>query len=48
MSVPTGHAANGVPTGMQIVARPFDDHRVFRAAAAFEAAAPWRGKRPDI
>ena len=48
MSVPTGHAANGVPTGMQIVARPFDDHRVFQAATAFEAAAPWRGKRPDI
>ena len=37
-----------VPTGMQIVARPFDDHRVFRAATAFEAAAPWRGKQPDI
>ncbi len=48
MSVPTGHAANGVPTGMQIVARPFDDRRVFQAASAFEAAAPWRDKRPDM
>ncbi|MDA1357796.1 MAG: amidase [Proteobacteria bacterium] len=48
MSVPTGHAASGVPTGMQIIARPFDDQRVFQAAAAFEAAAPWHGRRPAI
>ncbi|MSP84168.1 MAG: amidase [Alphaproteobacteria bacterium] len=50
MSVPTGHAANGVPTGMQIVGRTYDDVRVFRAAAAFEAAKPWLGPkaRPRI
>ena len=48
MSVPTGFAKSGVPTGMQIVARPYDDVRVFRAAAAYEAARPWRKKRPAI
>jgi Asp-tRNA(Asn)/Glu-tRNA(Gln) amidotransferase A subunit family amidase len=48
MSVPSGFASSGVPTGMQIVARPFDDLRVFSAATAFEAAQPWRDKRPTI
>lgn len=41
MSVPSGRAANGVPTGLQIVGRPYDDVAVFRAAAAFERAQPW-------
>jgi len=38
MSVPSGKASTGVPTGIQIVARSFDDARVFAVAAAFEAA----------
>jgi len=48
MSVPTGFGKSGVPTGMQIVARPFDDLRVFRAASAFEQAKPWRRKKPAV
>jgi amidase len=47
-SIPTGFARSGVPTGMQIVARTFDDLRVFRAASAFEAAKPWRHIRPSL
>ncbi len=41
MAVPSGFASNGVPTGIQIVARPYDDVTAFRAAAAFERARPW-------
>ena len=49
MSVPTGFSSCGVPTGMQIVGRPYEDRAVFRAAAAFEAATrPWRDRRPAI
>ncbi len=40
MSVPSGRASNGVPTGLQIVGRTFDDVSVFRAAAALEQARP--------
>jgi len=40
MSAPSGFAKNGVPTGLQIVGRPFDDLSVFRAAAAFERLHP--------
>jgi Asp-tRNA(Asn)/Glu-tRNA(Gln) amidotransferase A subunit family amidase len=49
MSVPTGFGDNGVPTGLQIAGRPYDDVTVFRAAAAFERVRPWfdsADKRP--
>ena len=36
ISVPTGVTSNGVPAGLQIVSRTFDDQRVFSAALAFE------------
>ena len=48
IAVPTGFAASGIPTGMQIVGKTFDDLSVFRAASAYEKAYNWRGKRSDI
>lgn len=47
-TIPNGFAKSGVPIGLQIVGRPFDDVSVFRAASAFEAAAPWRSVHPEI
>ena len=47
-SVPSGFSASGVPTGIQIVGRTFDDLRVFRAAADYERARPWSGRRPPL
>jgi aspartyl-tRNA(Asn)/glutamyl-tRNA(Gln) amidotransferase subunit A len=41
LSVPSGFADNGVPTGLQIVGRPYEDVTVFRAGAAFERLRPW-------
>jgi Asp-tRNA(Asn)/Glu-tRNA(Gln) amidotransferase A subunit family amidase len=38
LSVPSGLAGNGVPTGVQIVGRTYDDVTAFRVAAAIEAA----------
>ena len=37
LNVPSGRASNGLPTGVQIVARPFDDLTVFRLGSAAEA-----------
>ena len=52
LAVPSGHAANGIPTGIQIVGRTWDDARVFKAGLAYEKAmGGWytaRGKRPVI
>jgi Asp-tRNA(Asn)/Glu-tRNA(Gln) amidotransferase A subunit family amidase len=41
LNVPSGFADNGVPTGLQIVGRPYADVSVFRAGAAFERLRPW-------
>jgi amidase len=41
MSVPSGRVRTGVPSGIQIVGRSYDDVRVFRAAAAYEKARGW-------
>ena len=47
-TVPCGFTVDGLPVGLQIVAGRLQDALVLRAAAAFEAAAPWAGKRPTI
>ncbi|MFF3756509.1 amidase [Streptomyces sp. NPDC002185] len=47
LSVPSGLASNGVPTGVQLVGRTYDDLTVFRAAAAIEAVRPWN-RRPVL
>ena len=46
LSVPSGIASNGIPTGVQVVGRTFDETTVFRIGAAVEAGV-WQGKRPD-
>lgn len=38
LAVPSGRAANGVPTGIQIVGRSYSDADVFRAGMAYETA----------
>lgn len=51
MSVPSGRASNGVPTGIQLVGRTYDDVSVFKAAKAYETARPWldeTSNRPQI
>ncbi|QYX56005.1 amidase [Roseovarius sp. SCSIO 43702] len=39
LSVPVGFDADGMPVGVQVVARSFDDARAFRVAAAIEHVA---------
>jgi Asp-tRNA(Asn)/Glu-tRNA(Gln) amidotransferase A subunit family amidase len=48
ISVPSGVAAGGLPTGMQIVGRRFDDLTVLRIAAALERTRPWAERRPGL
>jgi aspartyl-tRNA(Asn)/glutamyl-tRNA(Gln) amidotransferase subunit A len=47
-SVPCGFTRDGLPIGLQIVGRRFDDATVLRAAAAFERARPWANGRPGV
>ena len=42
---------NGLPVGIQVVARSYDDKRVFQLAAALENAQPWldcADRRPNL
>lgn len=45
-SVPCGFTESGLPVGLQIVGRRFDDLGVLQASAAFEAVRPWADKKP--
>ncbi|HUN42694.1 MAG TPA: amidase [Acetobacteraceae bacterium] len=47
-SVPCGFTGEGLPVGLQIVGRRFDDLGVLQAAAAFEQAQPWADRRPKL
>jgi aspartyl-tRNA(Asn)/glutamyl-tRNA(Gln) amidotransferase subunit A len=47
-SVPCGFTKDGLPIGLQIVGRRFDDVTVLRASAAFERARPWAHHRPPL
>ena len=47
LAVPSGIApSNGVPTGIQIVGRTYDDVTAFRIGAALERVRPWTGLAP--
>jgi aspartyl-tRNA(Asn)/glutamyl-tRNA(Gln) amidotransferase subunit A len=43
MSVPCGTTAEGLPVGMQILTKHFDETRMFRLADAFERAGSAHG-----
>ena len=47
-SVPCGFTPAGLPVGLQIVGKRFDDLGVLQASAAFEQARPWADKRPPV
>ena len=47
-TVPCGFTSDGLPIGLQIVGRRFDDLGVLQASAAFEAALPWADRRPPL
>jgi aspartyl-tRNA(Asn)/glutamyl-tRNA(Gln) amidotransferase subunit A len=47
-SVPCGFTEDGLPVGMQIAGRRFDDLGVLKLCAAFEKIQPWEHRRPKI
>ena len=48
ITVPCGFSGDGLPVGMQILGRPFDEATVLRAAKAYESATDWRARSPDL
>ena len=47
-SIPCGFTQAGLPVGLQVVGKRFDDLGVLQASAAFEEARPWADKRPPV
>lgn len=41
LSLPCGFTSNGLPIGVQLLGKPFDEETVFSAAAAYEKATQW-------
>ena len=48
ISVPCGFTAGNLPAGLQIIAPPFEEGRVFRIAYAYEQATDWHDHRPAL
>ncbi|MGH6854899.1 MAG: amidase family protein, partial [Aestuariivirga sp.] len=47
-SVPCGFTESGLPAGLHVVGRMFDDATVLRACHAYEREAGWTAKRPPL
>ncbi len=48
VSVPCGFDESGLPIGLQLAGRAFDDATVLRAAHAYEQATDWGQRRPPV
>lgn len=48
LSLPCGFSADGLPIGLQVVGRPFDEATVLRVAHAYEQATEWHRRRPAL
>ena len=48
LSVPCGFDGRGLPVGLQIAGRPFDEVTVLQVGAAYESATSWTDRRPSL
>ncbi len=46
ISIPCGFSSRGLPIGLQIGGRPFDEEMLFRVAHTYEQVTPWHTRRP--
>ena len=48
LSVPCGFTDSGLPLGLQLAGRPFDEMTILRLAAAYEEATGWGKRLPPV
>jgi aspartyl-tRNA(Asn)/glutamyl-tRNA(Gln) amidotransferase subunit A len=48
ISLPCGFSKAGMPIGLQLIGRAFEEETVLRAAHAYEQSAQWHQKKPPI
>jgi aspartyl-tRNA(Asn)/glutamyl-tRNA(Gln) amidotransferase subunit A len=48
LSLPCGFTPSGLPVGLQLVARPFDEALLLKVAHAYERSRAWRDRHPPL
>jgi aspartyl-tRNA(Asn)/glutamyl-tRNA(Gln) amidotransferase subunit A len=48
LSLPCGFDVSGLPIGMQIIGKHFDEQTILRLAYAYEQATEWHGRTPEL
>ena len=48
LSLPVGFDADGLPVGMQVIGRPFDEATLFRLGHAYQQATDWHTRAPRL
>ena len=48
ISIPCGFSSGGLPVGLQIMAKPFDEETIFRVAYTFEQSTDFHKRKPAL
>ncbi len=48
VSVPCGYTSEGLPVGLQVIGKHFDEETILRAAHAYEASTDWHMRKPPL
>ena len=48
ISLPCGRSSEGLPIGLQLMAAPFEEERLLRAARMYERETEWHLQRPEL
>lgn len=48
ISVPCGFTAGGLPVGLQIIGKHFDEEAILKVAYAYEQSTEWHARRPSL
>lgn len=48
VTLPCGFTSRGLPIGLMVYAKPFDEAMALRVAWAYEQATDWHARRPDL